>query len=426
MSQVHFSPIDIRDAVEGESLKLLPGVRGLLITFTTIGFLTIMFAYVMQPPEIFWGSYFINSVFWMGLAAGSVALTAILQIVRGIWAAPMRRILEANVAFLPWALVLMLMTYFGKEHLFPWGRGPMPGKEAWMQPDFVYGRMAIILGLLFFLMNRYVRMGLRGDIGLIRETPSHAKRWDSYIYDALAKGWQGAKLEIPAIQNRMSFKAPIIIACYAVIYSLFSFDMIMSMDLIWYSNMYGGFTFMGNIYLALAVLNIMTFFLTRSRSQFDTIISKQQRWDLGKLTCGFCMFWGYTFFSQFLPQWYGNVPEETQWMILRTREYPWKALGWITLSVCFILPFTLLFSEDIKKVRNTFACVGVLSIIGLWLEKYMVIMPQLSPTSIPLGFVDIGIFLGFLGIYGMSVLGFLDKYPYIFVSSPMTKAQSKW
>jgi hypothetical protein len=362
----------------------------------------------------------------MGLAAGSVIMTAVLQVVRGIWAAPMRRILEANVAFLPWALTAVLCTYFGKEHLYPWARGPMPGREMWMQPDFVYLRMAILLGGLFYLMHRYIGIAVRGDIGLIRETPKHSPQYDGWVYDPYVVDWKGSKEEIPSLQNKMSRLAPVLIALYAVIYSLFAFEMIMSMDTIWYSNMYGGFTFMGNIFLALVTLNIMTFFLTRARPQFDKIIGKQHRWDLGKLTCGFCMFWGYTFFSQFLPQWYGNLPEETQWMILRTREYPWKSLGWITLGMCFIVPFTLSFSEDIKKVRNTFVCIGIVAFLGLWLEKYMIIMPQMSPNAIPLGLMDLGIFLGFLGIYGLSVVGFLDKFPYIFVSSPMTKAQNKW
>lgn len=426
MSQAEFAAIDVRDVVEGESLNLLPGVRSLFIVFVTVGFCALVYGYVTLAPQHFWGAYYTNAVFWMGLAAGSVVITAILQVVRAIWVAPMRRILEANVSFLPWAYVLVLCSYFGKQHLFPWGRAPMPGREWWMQPDFVYARMTILLGLLFFLMYRYIRMSLRCDYGFIREHPKHAKRWDGWVYDGYAPNWQGSTVEIPAIQNKMSFNAPILIALYAVIYSLFAFEMIMSMDAVWFSNMYGGFTFVGNIYLGWVTLNLVTFFTTRTRPQLDKIIGKQQRWDLGKLTLGFCILWGYTFFSQFMPQWYGNLPEETQWMILRTREYPWKALGWVTLSMCFIIPLILYFSEDVKKVRNTLAGVGFISFFGLWLEKYMIIMPSLSPELIPFGVTEVGIFLGFLGIYGLCLLGFLDRHPYVCVGSPMTQAKNKW
>lgn len=426
MSHIDFAPIDIRDAVEGESLNLLPGVRTLLSIFVTIGFVSLLYGYIALPPQIFWGTYYVSAVYWMGMAAGSVAITAILQIVRGIWAAPIRRFFEANISFLPWAYVFVMCSYFGKQYLFPWGRAPMPGREWWMQPEFVYCRMGVLLAFLFFMMTRYVKMQLRGDIGFIREQKKHAARWDGWTYDGYARNWKGAETEVPEIQNRMSWNAPLIIALYAIIYSLFAFEMIMSMDTVWYSNMYAGFTFVGNIYLGWVTMSIVTFFVTRSRPQVDKIVTKLQRWDLGKLSLGFCILWGYMFFAQFLPQWYGNLPEETQWMILRTREYPWKPLGWVTLAMCFIIPLMLYFSEDVKKVRNTLFGAALFTFFGLWLEKYMIIMPSLSPDAIPFGFTDIGIFLGFLGIYGLCLLGFIDRYPYIAVASPMTRAKNKW
>jgi hypothetical protein len=426
MSQAEFAALDVRDVVEGEPLRLLPGVRSLCTILVTLGFIALMYGYVALPPKEFWGTYYVNTVFWMGLAAGSVMITAILQVVRAIWSAPLRRLAEANVAFLPWIYVFFLCSYFGSEYLFPWGSAPMPGREWWMQPDFVYSRMAVLLGFLFFLMWRFVRMALRCDYGYIREQPKHAKRWDSWVYDGYAPNWKGSSVEIPEIQNRMSWNAPALIALYALIYSLFAFEMIMSMDTIWYSNMYGGFTFVGNIYLGWVVLNLLSCFSTRKSPHLDRLIGKQQRWDLGKLTLGFCMLWGYMFFAQYLPQWYGNLPEETQWMILRTKEYPWKPLAWVTFAMCFIIPFILYASEDVKKVRGTLAGVGLISFFGLWLEKYMIIMPSLSPEAIPFGIVDIGLFIGFLGLYGLCVLGFLDRHPYIAVASPMTRAENKW
>jgi hypothetical protein len=137
------------------------------------------------------------------------------------------------------------------------------------------------------------------------------------------------------------------------------------------------------------------------------------------------MLWGYTFFSQFLPQWYGNMPEETQWLILRTRELPWKALGYTTFGCAFVVPFILLLSRDIKKNPATFSIVAMVIFAGVWLTKYMVVMPQVSPEAIPFSFVDIGVFLGFFGIYILSIQSFLAKFPFMTFSHPQAKGDVK-
>jgi hypothetical protein len=113
-------------------------------------------------------------------------------------------------------------------------------------------------------------------------------------------------------------------------------------------------------------------------------------------------------------------------MILRVREYPWKPISWMAFAMSFVIPFMLLVSEDVKKVGSTFATVAVIILGGVWLERYVIIMPQLSPGSVPFGALEVGLFFGFLGIYGLSVLSFLAKYPYVPVASPLTKGQVKW
>src|SRR5262245_18274710 len=78
-------------------------------------------------PEIVWGALFVNLNFFLGLSLGGIMIAAMFQIVRAKWSTPVRRFAEANVAFLPIAYSMFLVTYFGREHLFAWGRHPLPG-----------------------------------------------------------------------------------------------------------------------------------------------------------------------------------------------------------------------------------------------------------------------------------------------------------
>ncbi|MCO6431287.1 MAG: hypothetical protein J5J00_10540 [Deltaproteobacteria bacterium] len=426
MSHVEAVNLDIEKLIECEPIRATRTLTKTMWVFVLVGMAIFMRAVFFGDPALAWGAFYTNVIFWMGLAVGACIIPAIFQIVRAQWSPPVRRIAEANVAFLPWAYFALLTSYFGREHLFPWARAPMPGREYWMSPDFVYLRFGLLMPLLFFLIWRFVRMSLRTDVGMIKEHAKHSHKWSLSYYDTLTSGWKGTVEEVREIQPRLSRFAPVLVFAYAIIFSLFAFEMIMSMDVIWYSNMFGGFIFIGNIYMGWAVLSILVSYLSRHHKEYARTLTDQQFWDLGKLTFGFCILWGYLFFSQFLPQWYGNLPEETQWMILRTREYPWKIFGWTVLSLCFVLPFILLLSRDVKKIPATLSAVCAIVLLGMYLERYIIVMPQLSPGAIPFGITEIGVFLGFLGVYVLSINGFLSRFPFIPVSSPLSQGSTDW
>jgi len=418
--------INLAEVIEAEPLRVSSTLARWMWLFIIIGTVAFLLGLILDTPQHFWGCFFVNLCFFMGMSCGAVVLSAIFQVVRAKWAAPLTRICEANVAFLPWAFILWLSTYFGKEILYPWAREPMPGREWWMQPDFVYGRFIVLFGLLFYFMHKLVKYSLRGDVGFLREHALNKERWAGHHYDVLTAGWKGSAAEIAEIQPKRSWYSPLVIALYGVIYSLFVFEMVMAMDPIWYANMFGGFNFIGNIYMGWAVLNITSLLLAWNHERFAKVLHVDQFWDMGKMTLAFCILWGYMFWAHFLPQWYGNLPEETQWMILRTREFPWKGLGWVTFALCFITPFILLLSRDIKKSPKYFIRIGFIILTGMWLEKYMVIMPQLSPSRIPFNGLEIGLFLGFLGIYVLAVRSFLAKYPFISVAHPLSRGSQRW
>ena len=426
MSHVDLAHIELDEIVNKEPIKVSSALKNLMYIFMFVGIGTMLIGLSKGDAKHVWGVYYVNLVFWMGLAVGSCIIPAIFQIVRAVWSSPVRRVAEANSAFLPYAYILFAASYLGKDYLFPWATAPMPGREWWMQPGFVYCRFLVLFALLFFLISRFVKMSLRGDIGLIKERAKDKQNWSGWPFDNLVKDWKGAAAEVNTIQPKLSWNAPLLILVYVIIYSLFAFEMIMGMDTVWYSNMFGGFVFIGNIYLAWAVLCISVTYLSSISPDYAKILRPQQFWDLGKLTFGFCILWAYLFFSQFLPQWYGNLPEETQWMILRTREMPWKALGWTVLSFSFIFPFVLLVSRDVKKTPFALSFVCLIICVGIWLERYIVIMPQLSPSAIPFGLTELGITVGFMSFYVLSISNFIAKYPFVPLSHPLTYGQTDW
>jgi hypothetical protein len=426
MSHVDVVPVNIDKVIEAGPIEVSGSTKTKLWIMVMIGVVVFSAGLLFGDAGETWGAFYVNAVWFQGLALGGVMTTVIMQIVRAKWGAPVRRLAEANVAYLPVAFVAFLTTYFGREYLFYWGRNPMPGREFWMAPGFVYLRFSVLFFVLFFVMTRFVFMSLRGDVGLAHDRAKDKTKWERPIHRYLLGGWKGAEREVLPLQRKMSVNAPVVAMCYIVVVSLFAFEMIMGMNPSWTSNLFGAFIFVSQIYIGWAGLALMTMYFAKKNKAFGDQIHTQQFWDMGKLNFGFCMLWGYMFWSQFLTQWYGNLPEETQWLILRTREFPWKGFAWIVFPMAFIIPFITLLSRDLKKTPKTYAVVCLTLMTGVWLDRYLIIMPEVSPHHIPFGITEIGIFVGFLGAYLLCIRTFLSKYPFIQVSHPLTHGSRDW
>lgn len=426
MSHVDVVPVNIDKVIEAGPIQVSGSTKAKLWIMIMIGVTVFSAGLLFGDAGETWGAFYVNAVWFQGLALGGVMTTVIMQIVRAKWGAPVRRLAEANVAYLPVAFVVFLTTYFGREYLFYWGRHPMPGREFWMSPGFVYLRFSVLFFVLFYLMTRFVFMSLRGDVGLAHDRAKDKSKWERPIHRYLLGGWKGAEREVIPLQRKMSVNAPVVAMCYIVVVSLFAFEMIMGMNAIWFSNLFGAFIFVSQIYIGWAGLALMTMYFAKKNKAFGEQIHTQQYWDMGKLNFGFCMLWGYMFWSQFLTQWYGNLPEETQWLILRTREFPWKGLAWIAFPMAFVIPFITLLSRDLKKTPKTYAAVCLTLMAGVWLDRYLIIMPEVSPHHIPFGITEIGIFVGFLGAYLLCIRTFLSKYPFLQVSHPLTHGSRDW
>ena len=109
--------------------------------------------------------------------------------------------------------------------------------------------------------------------------------------------------------------------------------------------------------------------------------------------------------------WYGNIPEETGWVILRLREDPWHSLAWGILGACFFIPFLLGLSRDVKQVPILLCFTGVIVAVGLWLQQFILFAPTLYPESIPLNIADIGIYASFMSVFLLCCLSYLEKVP---------------
>jgi hypothetical protein len=125
---------------------------------------------------------------------------------------------------------------------------------------------------------------------------------------------------------------------------------VMSLDVTWYSSIYGLLFLVGQGYSVLA-LSIITSVKLSQSEPYATILRPVEQHDLGKMTFAFVMLNIYLAFGQFLIIWSGNLPEEINWYLDRIRGH-WGII--ITLDFIFhwVIPFSMLLSRDIKRNKK--------------------------------------------------------------------------
>ena len=188
---------------------------------------------------------------------------------------------------------------------------------------------------------------------------------------------------------------------YAIVGSLLAFDLVMSLDPHWISTLFGAYVCIGNLYAGLGLLAVLGWLLP---TQAGSVVERRGvSHDLGKLLFGFCILWTYLFWCHYLPIWYANLPEETGFLIVRLHTAPWQSVSWSVLLLNFLLPFPLLLLQWIKRTPRALAVVGASVVTGMWLERYVLVVPSVwHETWLPLGWLELGILGGFIALFALS------------------------
>ena len=255
--------------------------------------------------------------------------------------------------------------------------GMQHSKVVWLSHDFMFARLAIAPARAD--VRRLAAHPRRSRPG----PPRRARRGDRWATGAVRSVEPGLRRQRPGRPQdqygRIRHYAPIYAVVYAIVFTLVAFDGIMALQPHWFSNLLGGFYFMGSFLGAHMLLGLMMIY-GASHLGVNDLVSPKQRHDLGKLCFGFTVFWTYLMWAQFLVIWYGNMPEETGFVFSRLWGR-WLPIGATVLLGMFIIPFFGLLGVAPKKVRPVFGFFATISLVALWLERYLLVMP--SVTALP-------------------------------------------
>ena len=384
---------------------------GVFLTFMMIGTATFIVQAAGDHPEMAWQTYLINFLLFSAISQGGLLFSVVMNTAGARWSRLLSGVSESFAAFFPVSFLLFLILFLGRTHVFPWLGMNLHGKEVWLNLPFLFSRDVTGLFILYGLGFAYLYHALWFKL------PHDSGR--SGFFGLLCRRWEQQAADYGKYRRRMTVYGNLYILAFALVLSLTGFDLVMSMDPHWFSTLFGAYTFVKAFYVGLGTVIILAALL-HLYPKVGFSVPPSQFHDIGKLFFAFCMLWGDFFYVQFVVIWYGNIPEETAYIIQRIRTAPWNALAWTVFTTGFILPFLILINKRIKTLpwAMIVICAGV--IISIWLEHFLILGPIYSPGAVQLPLrISYGLIsLGFLGLMAACVSVFLNQFPEALRSQP--------
>jgi len=421
---------EMKALLEQTQFRISDRLQKILLGFVAIGIIGFLAGLFGSRSYLAWQALLVNTMFFGGIALGGLAFSLIFTITSAKWGRPIKRLAETLSAFIPIGALLLCLLFFGADQIFEWMDHDkvIHTKAGWLNFPFFIVRNVVVLGLFVAGASYYLKTVIRPDIGLAGKLID----FGNPFADQLIKNYGAQEQEEAAAEKRAKTLAPLLAVLFFLLCTLLAFDWMMSIDQEWFSTMFGAQYAISNLIGAAAALLIIAG-IARKNFQLDEYITIDRYHDLAKITFAVCALWTYLVFSQILVIWYGDLPEETPYLIMRMQSLEWSWMFWVLFFLMFLIPFFGLMSRTACNSIWFSRLIAIEVLVGVWLEKYFLIVPSIQENNARAGiidassglpgfspnFYDVSITLGVLGIFLLSYFWFLQRVPAVPISDAL-------
>jgi hypothetical protein len=344
-----------------------------LIVGAVFTLLSVVFAFTSEGRDHILRAYLLGFMTCFGFAGGGLCLLMLQYVSGGKWGLLLRRPLEAMTRTLPLVALMIVPVLVFMKHLYQWARFTNPAetanavathqatleqaltmnaKRTMLSPVAMIVQTVIIFGVLLLFSTLLNRWSLQRDADPAHGTEASYERW----------------------RTRFENLSGIGILIYVILLTDASILWIMSLDVTWYSSIWG-FQFLVGQGFAVLALGILTVVRLSRVEPMKTLLRVTEQHDLGKLAFAFVMLNIYLTFAEFLIIWSGNVPDEIPWYLNRIHGGWWYIC---TADFCchWLIPFCLLLSRDLKRSKKRMTALCCFMIFARLLDMFWLIEPN--------------------------------------------------
>jgi Ni/Fe-hydrogenase subunit HybB-like protein len=377
-----------------------------------------------------WGWDIINFVWWIGIGHAGTAFTIFFLIFRQKWAGAINRAAEAMTVFAVMCAGLFPVLHLGRPWLvffiFPYPNTRLLWTN--FNSPLFWDVLAISTYLLLSLTLWY--FGMIPDLATIRDRTTNKVK--KVVYGIFSMGWNGSMRVYNRYETVLKvlggLAAPLVISVHTIV----ALDFAVSILPGWHATILPPYFFVGAIFSGFAmVLTIMI--LIRKLFNLTDFVTAKHLDNIAQVLKYGSLIIGLAYITELFTAWYSGVDYEIHTFFKARATGTYSLAFWLMFTFNAVFPQLFWF----KKARKNLVILFIVSIfvnIGMWFERYIILISSLSEDFLPASWtsysptlVDIGIYVGTFGLFFSGMLLFVRYIPIISVNEikPVAKSEQR-
>ncbi len=363
---------------------------------------------------VYWGAYLVNFVFWVGVAHAGTLISAMLYLTNTPWRRSIARAAETMTLFALVVVTLFIFVHMGRPWNFYWTMPYLSQRQIWVnfQSPIIFDVFAI--GTYFTSSAIFLYFGMIPDLASLKHG---AIGWRKHLYSALSLGWRGTDRQWHMHGKATMFFAAFIMPLVVSVHSIVSWDFALSIVPGYSKTIFAPYFVTGALLSGFAAVTLMLtivrlFFPVVKKYVTDTHFDKMAIFMLL-----LALVWTYLTAMEVATGVYAETSLENESLRYKILLPPHSYLFALMIFCNSVLPLLLIF----KKIRSCRISLFVLSgfiIVGMWLERYLIVPNALSRKFLPWmwhdyfpSWVEISITLGAFFFFVSMFMVFIKVFP---------------
>ncbi len=321
-------------------------------------------------PRVKWGYTAAIMAFLFSTTQSAPVLAFATRFAKGYWAVSLRRVAEIySVGSLVTAPLFIILL----NQLPDWRGRPSIWNDWPGAPQF-WDSVAIILitfaGLVLLYVSNIPDFAAARDAGM------------GDMYRRLALGWTGTKRQWRVLTMGLVPFGAFYLMWLTYMHLFMVSDLAISLVPGWKSAIFPAYHEISALQAGVAT-TLIGLYLVRRLGHLESYIGVDPFWGASKLMLGLTLLFFYFTWSEFLPYWYGRLPEEERLIdLLMLGSY--RGFFLLSFSLCFIVPFLLLIWNPIRRSVTGPTAVALIILIGNFIDRLRIYVASWSVAG-PVG-----------------------------------------
>ncbi|MBI5888475.1 MAG: hydrogenase [Deltaproteobacteria bacterium] len=365
---------------------------------------------------VFWGIYLVNFVFWVGVAHAGTLISAMLFITQTPWRRAISRGAETMTFFALMLVTLFIFIHMGRPWNFYWTFPYPTQRQLWT--NFISPLTFDVFAIGTYTTSSIVFLyfGLVPDLAALSHT---ASGWRKKLYEFLSFGWRGTDAQWYTQNKACMFFSAFIMPLVVSVHSVVSWDFALSLVPGYSKTVFAPYFVTGALLSGFAGVLLMLSIMREAYPVMKKYVTDYHYDRIGLFVLVLSLMWSYLTLMEVVTGLYANTSQEIEHLKFKLATPPYMQLFILMIFCNTVLPLVYI----VRKVRGSVFgrfVVPVLVLVGMWLERYLIIPNSLSRKFLPWmwqdyapTWVEISISLGTLMMFISMFMMFVKVFPII-------------